>query len=211
MHNAVVSSVQAFLLTLGVLANTEVRTCNGAGVYVGRMDVYSYITNRVWEIKRNNNNGIRAGLSQLKQYTSSYVYSLYHLRNRKKVIPRYGNRYAYGAVVVSDYLVTYRSYASNCALVLYDYMSKEKAAQLLFAALTASSAAWAKKIANFSSKIRKKMGEVLASVRKAVGSVAEFGKQFVNGFGKFLQKAGPVILAILALILFAYSGIYIPV
>ena len=211
MHNAVVLSAQAFLFSVGTITTSEVRTCNGRGKYNGRMDIYSYVSNRVWEVKRNNNAGIKDGLNQLARYTTSYVYSLYHTRFRIKKTPRYGGISVYGAVVVSNYLVTYHSHWRDQALIVYDYMSLEKAAQLLFGAVTATSAAFAAALAQSTEKAKAKVRTVLTQVRKVVGNISRATTKVLNAIGRFLQTAGPVILTIVAIIIFLSTGIPLPV
>ena len=210
MHNAVVQSAQSFLFSVGTITTSEVRTCNSKGKYNGRMDIYSYISNRVWEVKRNNSTGISAGLSQLGTYTSSYVYSLYHAWFRIKKTPRYGNKSVYGSTVVSNYLVTYRSYSGNKALIVYDYMSLEKAAELVFSAVMATSAAFAAALARCAKKTREKVTAILAQVKKFLGNVGRATQKVLNAIGEFLKKAGPIILIIIAIIIFLCTGIPVP-
>ena len=210
MHNAVVQSAQSFLFSVGTITTSEVRTCNNKGKYNGRMDIYSYISNRVWEVKRNNSTGISDGLSQLGTYTSSYVYSLYHARFRIKKTPRYGNKSVYGSTVVSNYLVTYRSYSGNKALIVYDYMSLERAAELVFSAVMATSAAFAAALSRCAKKTREKVTAILAQVKKFLGNVGRATQKVLNAIGEFLKKAGPIILLIIAIIIFLCTGIPVP-
>ena len=213
MHNAVVQSAQSFLFSVGTITTSEVCTCNKSnkkGKYNGRMDIYSYISNRVWEVKRNNSTGINAGLRQLDTYTSSYVYSLYHAWFRIKKTPRYGNKSVYGSTVVSNYLVTYRSYSGNKALIVYDYMSLEKAAELVFSAVMATSAAFAAALARCAKKTREKVTAILAQVKKFLGNVGRATQKVLNAIGEFLKKAGPIILIIIAIIIFLCTGIPVP-
>ncbi len=210
MHNAVVKSAQSFLFSVGTITTSEVRTCNGKGTYNGRMDIYSYISNRVWEVKRNNSAGISAGLSQLGTYTSSYVYSLYHTWFRIKQKPRYGNISVYGSTVVSNYLVTYRSYSGSKALIVYDYMSLEQAAKLIFSAIMATSATFAASLARCAKKTRDKATAILVQIKKFLGNVRQAIQKVLNAIGEFLKKAGPVILVIIAIIIFLCTGIPIP-
>ena len=207
IHNAVVRSAQAALIAYGILTNTEVWTCTNKGVYNGRMDIYAPIANRVWEIKRNNSAGIRAGQNQLNRYTSSYIYTLFHNWIRVKRTPRLGNRTVSGATVVDNYLVMYRSYNSNAALILYDFMSLEKAAMYLFSALTATAAVWNKMFAACTVPVRKKAQQslalILASLKYSVKSTAQFLKYLVE----FIKQAWPIILTAIVVVVCVCAGI----
>ena len=209
MHNAVVQSAQSFLLSVGTITTSEVRTCNSNGQYNGRMDIYSYISNRVWEVKRNNSTGIRAGLCQLNTYTSNYVYPLYHTWFRIKQKPRYGNISVYGSAIVSNYLVTYRSYSGNKALIVYDYMSLERAEELLLFAVMATSTAFDAVLAKRSKKTREKVTSILSKIKKYLRNAGR--KTEKEAIGEFLEKAGTPILIIVAIIIFLLTGIPVPV
>ena len=211
MHDRVLASAQLFLFAVGIITSSEVNTCTSSGRNNGRMDIYSYIDNQVWEVKRKNSNGRSAGNKQLNTYTQSYVQSLYHTWFRIKRTPREGNCSVYGTVIVSDYFVIYHSQVGRPALILYDYMSLEDAAKLCFTALTATSAIWAAKFARFSAKAKRKGGEALAYIRKAVGNVKNFTKQFMKSVADFLKKAGPIVLTLIALLIFAFTGVLVPV
>ena len=168
------------------------------------------ISNRVWEVKRNNSTGISAGLNQLGTYTSSYVYSLYHTWFRIKQKPKLGNISVYGSTVVSNYLVTYRSYSGNKALIVYDYMSLDRASKLLFSAVMATSAAFYANLARCAKKTRDKVTAVLAQIKKFLGNVGKSTQKILNAIGEFLKQSGPIILIIIALIIFICTGIPVP-
>ena len=207
MHDKVLASAQLFLFAMGIITNREVNTCNSKGRNNGRMDIYSFINNQVWEVKRNNYNGKRAGNRQLNTYTQSYVQSLYHTWFRIRKTPKEGNCYVYGSVVLDDYIITYHSQEGRAALILYEYMSLEDAAKLFFNALMEPNILWNTKFARFSMKIKKKAEEALVYIRKAVGKINNFTKQFVKSVADFLKKAGPIILAVLALLIFVFTGV----
>lgn len=204
MHNAVVSSARNFLLTVGIIASTEIKTCNYWGTYNGRMDIYSYTSNKVWEVKRNNLAGISAGLSQLRGYTSSYVYSLYHSWFRQRKMPRYGNKYVYGCTVVSNYLVTYHSYSSTNALIVYDYMTLQTAGELLYNAVIATSSSLIKKA---SAKVKPKLQEAFAQISRVISNFKSNAQKCKKAIIDFLKIAGPWILTIIALIIFVATGV----
>jgi len=204
MHNAVVQSAQSFLLSVGTITTSEVRTCNSKGKYVGRMDIYSQISNKVWEVKRNNYAGITAGKRQLNEYTSSYIYSLYHSRFRIRKKPRMGTINVYGCTIVSGYLVTYQSYANNPALILYDYMTLEKAAELLFIAAMATSSAFINALARSAKKTQEKVNTVLAQIRGILAKINSTTRKFIDAIKEFLKNALPIILAIIAIVIIIF-------
>ena len=206
MHNAVVQSAQSFLLSVGTITTLEVRTCNSAGKYNGRMDIYSYISNRVWEVKRNNSAGIDDGLSQLTRYTSSYVYSLYHAWFRIKKKPRLGIINVYGSTVVSNYLVTYKTYPGCTALIVYDYMSLDQAADLLFSAVMATSAAFNAALGRSTKKTKESVTAILAQIKKIIDNVGQATQKILSAIEDFLKKADPIILIIIAIIIFLCIG-----
>lgn len=143
----------------------------------------------------------------MRTYTSSYVYSLYHTWFRVRRTPQYGKTSVYGSVVVSNYLVTYRSYLNNKALILYDYMPLEKAAKLLFNAVMAKSAAFTAALARSAKKTKEKVYAILAKIKKFIGNVGQATSKVLSAIGEFLKVAGPVILVIVAIVIFLCTGI----
>lgn len=211
MHNAVISSALSFLLAQGIFAFSEVRTCTIRGTYNGRMDIYSYMKNAVWEVKRDNDDGIRGGKAQLLKYTSSYVSSLYHswIRIRRK--PEMAHIRISGAVVVGNYLVFYRSHPDLAALIVYNYYSLEQIAEQLVSALTKSIAVLSKQLESCSQRMKARLRVALTlldRVMQKAGKDAENARVATVDFLK--SSEGSILLMIIILLIFFTTGILIP-
>ena len=89
-------------------------------------------------------------------------------------------------------------------------MSLEKAAELVFSAVMATSAAFAAALARCAKKTREKVTAILAQVKKFLGNVGRATQKVLNAIGEFLKKAGPIILIIIAIIIFLCTGIPVP-
>ena len=211
MHNAVVKSAQVFLLTVGIITMAEVWTCHGPGRPDGRMDIYSYTNNQVWEVKPHNSGGVNAGVRQLLQYTTSYVYSLYHTLFRIRQTPKHGKRKVYGATVVLNYLVLYRPYPNISALILYDYMTIDEAANILYNAAVAADDWFEFKLEKLEKRTRGQVARILTQIRRLIDPVKHTTKRVISAIGSFLKTAGPVILMFVAIIIFLFTGVPLPI
>ena len=86
-------------------------------------------------------------------------------------------------------------------------MALEKAAELVFSAVMATSAAFAAALSRCAKKTREKVTAILAQVKKFLGNVGRATQKVLNAIGEFLKKAGPIILLIIAIIIFLCTGI----
>ncbi len=94
---------------------------------------------------------------------------------------------------------------------MYDYMSLESAAELVFSAVRATSVAFTVALARCAKKTREKVTAILEQVKKFLGNVGSATQQGLDAIGEFLKKAGPIILIIIAIIIFLCTGIPVPV
>ena len=214
MHNAVVASAQKYLWSRGIITSSEVLTCQIYSI-TGRMDIYSYTHNMVWEVKRNNTLGRNAGINQLNRYVKSYVYSLYHSWLHIKRTPQRGTIPVYGAVTMNDYLVTYHSDPSTSALILYDYMTLRQAAEILYEVTTSTSAELAKLFAGISNNAKKKATVIITRIASLLRFGIIFGgnsiNQKISKISNFLKQANPEVLGLVAILILVAAGIPIPV
>ena len=204
MHNAVQKSIVSFLWSLGIISLTEVRVCDNHGHYNGRMDVYSYFRNIMYEVKRNNYAGIRGGKRQLKQYADSYVYSLYHLLIPIKIRPIYSNLSVKGITKVSNYCVYYCSRYfpdTKYSLVLYDYFSLEELAEKVFEAVRNKVAEYEAVLKQFSNSVAREAMRVYNKIKNLVETIGESAIQVIELILESLIQILPiVILAIIVLL-----------
>ena len=73
--------------------------------------------------------------------------------------------------------------------------------------MLASSAVLTAKLAQYSAKVKKKANEALIYIKKFFGTVAKFTNDFIKAVGNLLKTAGPVILLLVAIIIFVYTGV----
>ena len=89
-------------------------------------------------------------------------------------------------------------------------MSLKRAAELIFSAVTAKSRAFATALVRCAKKTREKVTAVLAKIKKFLRNVDRATQRDLDAIGEFLKKAGPVILLIIAIIIFLCTGIPVP-
>lgn len=122
LHNSVVYAVTFYLNARNYRCENQVATYtrkNKKWVVNGYMDIYSKRYNLVWEVKRNNYNGVKAGERQLTTYKSSAVKS----NNYKK--PKAPDLHIKGTVQCAGYLISYSTHIIR-GLIVYDYESLNK-------------------------------------------------------------------------------------
>ncbi|MCQ2287391.1 MAG: hypothetical protein MJZ76_11055, partial [Bacteroidales bacterium] len=203
MHNAVLHSAQMYLFSLGIITMSEVRTCNLYGIYNGRMDIFSFLNRMVWEVKRNNASGKKAGLAQLNRYTSSYVFSLFHLFPRIKMKPVFGKTSVYGLTCVSSNLVIYWSDPAVPALILYEPLSKAQVFSLFVKATLIPNIELINMISSLPTRIREKAQTVLASILSIINESIDETQQFVNAMFQSFDSFSLVMIVVIALLLVA--------
>lgn len=204
MHNAVQKSIVSFLLSLGIVSLTEVRVCDTRGRYNGRMDVYSYLSNIMYEVKRNNYEGIRGGRSQLVLYANSYVYSLYHLLIPIKTQPKYSKIFVSGITKVSNYCVYYysRYYPdTQYSLVLYDYFSLGELAEEVFEAVRNKVAEYEAMLKQFSNSVSRETMKILNRITNLVKISGEGAIQTIESILESLMKTNPIVILALIVLL----------
>ena len=117
LHNAVVYGATLYLNMQNYKCKNQVATYANKNKKTkpnGYMDIYSVKHNLVWEVKRNNAKGIKAGGNQLNTYTKSYVKS----NGYKK--PKLSDKKIVGTVQWEQYLISYSTHIVR-GLIVYDY------------------------------------------------------------------------------------------
>lgn len=207
MHNAVVMSAGSYLFAKGFFPQYEVWTCSKGLIYNGRMDIYSYAYNCVWEVKRNNYRGINDGKKQLERYTSSYVYLLAFRLVPKYVKPKYGVKRVSGVTISSNYFVYYWSLPSLPALIVYDYKTLKEAAQILFKPVLMSAKEVEKFLKNQLAEIRTKAKTAIAWLKEKARSVGNKTNDFVRAVSAaFASMASSLFTCIIVLFLLLVVG-----
>ena len=82
--------------------------------------------------------------------------------------------------------------------------------RMLLFVLLKTNVAFAAALARCAKKTQERVIPVLAKVKKFLGNVGRATKKVLNAIGEFLKKAGPIILIIVALIIFLCTGIPVP-